>query len=172
MSPEEFLRILGETGAYEGAFNAPIAMDHMGRELICLDQRDMSITVFTPTEYGNLIFEASAAYSRGDYDGSGELWDEVLKFNANYNMAYRGIGRALLRQGKYTEAMEYFEMAHDRVNYGRAFRLYRKEWVEKNVGWIIGILVALIVVFLGRQFVKKMKMEVAAYERDHVIKQA
>ncbi len=162
----------GETGAYEGAFNSPAALEHIGRDLICLDMRDMSITVFTPTEYGNLIFDANAAYAKGDYDGSGELWDEVLKFNANYNMAYRGIGRALLRQEKYSEAMEYFEMAHDRTNYGRAFRLYRKEWVEKNIGWIVGILVVLIVVFLGRQIVKKMKMEVAAYDRDHVIKQA
>ena len=33
-------------------------------------------------------------------------------------------------------------------------------------------LIALVVVFVGKQIVKKMKMEVAAYERDHVIKQA
>ena len=162
----------GAIGQYEGAFNAPIALDHIGRELICLDQRDMSITVFTPTEYGNLIYDANNTYAKGDYDGSGELWDEVLKFNANYNMAYRGIGRALLRQGKYSEAMEYFKMAHDRQNYGRAFRLYRKEWVEKNIGWVVGILIAVIVLYLAKRIISGMKKEVAAYERDHVVKQA
>ncbi len=162
----------GAKGAYDGSFNTPIGLDHMGRDLICLDQLDRSLTVFTPTEYGNLIYEAIDTYTKGDYDGSGELWQNVLKFNANYNMAYRGIGRALLRQGSYSEAMEYFEMAHDQTNYGRAFRLYRKEWVEKNIKWIIGILAVLIVVFFFiRRTIKKMKWEVAAYERDHVIKQ-
>ena len=147
----------GAKGQYEGAFNLPSAMDHIGRDL-----------VFTPTEYGNLVYDAIDAYSKGDY--SSEPWELVLKFNANYNMAYRGIGRALLRQGKYTEAMDYFKMAHDQQNYGRAFRLYRKEWVEKNIWWVMTILGVLIVVWLGRRIIKNMKMEVAAYERDHVAK--
>ena len=160
----------GGKGNYEGAFLNPITIEHMGRDLICLDQNDNAITIFTPTEYGNLIYAANSAYIRGDYDGSADTWREVLRFNANYNMAFRGIGRALLRQGDYREAMDYFEMAHDRPNYGRAFRLYRKDWVEKNIWWVIGALLVLIAVSLTFRISKKIKMEVATYERDHVAK--
>lgn len=162
----------GTRGNYEGAFNAGagVSIEHMGRDLFCLDQTSSSITVFTPTEYGNLIYDANNAYVRGDYDGSADMWREALKYNANYNMAFRGIGRSLLRQSEYSEAMRYFKMAHDRINYGRAFRLYRKEWVEANIGWVIGILAAIIVFFVGRGLLKKMKFEVAMYERDHIVK--
>ena len=162
----------GNRGNYEGSFRlqAAVSIEHMGNELICLDQTGNCITVFTPTEYGQLIYDANTAYIAGDYNGSAELWRAVLRFNANYDMAFRGIGRALLRNEDYKAAMEYFEMAHDRSNYGRAFRLYRKDWVKENIVWIACALGALILLFVGRLIVKKMKMEVAMYERDHVAK--
>lgn len=160
----------GTTGNNEGAFNSAIAIDHMGTDLLVLDQNEGSITVFTPTEYGNLIYDASAAYLKGDYDGSAEKWEDVLKMNANYNLAFIGIGRALMRQEKFTEAMEYFEMANDRENYGRAFRLYRKVWVEENILWMVAALVAVMIIPLVRRSIKKMRMEVEAYERNQVSK--
>lgn len=160
----------GNKGNDVGSFTSPSAIEHMGRDLICLDQLQCSITVFTPTEYGNLIYDAIAQYSKGNYDESADTWNEVLRYNANYNMAFRGIGRALLRQNRYKEAMDYFEMAHDRENYGRAFKLYRKEWVERNIVYVAIALLALVVVWLGLRAKKRMKMEVADYERSRVKK--
>ena len=154
----------GTSGNNEGAFNSAIALDHMGNDLFVLDQNEASITVFTPTEYGQLIYDASRAYIKGDYDGSALLWEEVLKLNANYNLAFIGIGRSLMRQEKYTEAMEMFEMAHDRENYGRAFKQYRKIWVEQNIGWLAAIIVVVLVVPLVIKNVKKTRMEVETYE--------
>lgn len=155
----------GTKGNEEGAFLYPSSIEHIGRELICLDQNEGSITVFVPTEYGNLVYDAIDQYSRGAYDQSAQTWEEVLRLNANYNMAFRGIGRALLRREDYQEAMEYFEMAHDRENYGRAFKLYRKEWIENNILWIVEILVAVIVIGLIISAVKKRKKELYDYER-------
>jgi len=160
----------GTTGNSEGAFNSAISIEHMGKDLFVLDQNEGNITVFKPTEYGNLIYEASEAYLKGDYDGSAEKWEDVLKLNSNYNLAFIGIGRSLLRQDKYTEAMEYFEMAHDRENYGRAFRLYRKVWVEENIGWMVIVLAALLILPLIKRSANKMRMEVEAYERNQVKK--
>ena len=158
----------GSTGNTEDTFNSAISLEHMGRDLIVLDQNEADITIFTPTEYGNLIYDACDEYLRGDYDGSAELWEEVLKHNANYNLAFIGIGRSLMRQDKFEEAMDYFEMAHDRDNYGRAFRQWRKIWVEENIGWVVIVLaVAMIVPLIIRQ-IKKMKMEVEVYERSKV----
>lgn len=155
----------GTKGNSEGAFLSAISIEHMGNDLFVLDRNDCSITVFTPTEYGNLIYKASSEYLKGDYDGSADTWREVLKLNANYNLAFIGIGRALMRQEHYGEAMEYFKMAHDRENYGRAYRYYRKEAVEKNIGWVVAVLVVIVVIPVTRSIVKKMRAEVEESER-------
>ena len=160
----------GTRGNIEGAFTSPVSLEHIGTDLFVLDQLENSITVFTPTEYGNKIYEAIRKYQDGDYSGSASIWQDVLKQNANYPMAFRGIGRTVLRQNKYEEAMEYFKMAHDRENYGRVFKLYRKEWIEKNIGWIflgLGVLL-LIPLTLGR--IRRIKWEVITHEQSKVRK--
>ena len=160
----------GTKGNIDGAFARATSIEHIGYRLLVLDQLENSITVFTPTEYGQSIYAAAEAYSRGEYDESADLWRNVMKMNANYPLAFRGIGRALLRQDQFEEAMNYFELAHDRQNYGRAFKLYRKEWVEKNI-WIIVLVLAVVLIvplIIGR--VKKMKGEVIMHERSKVHK--
>ena len=136
----------GTRGNIKGAFTSAVSIEHMGTDLLVLDQLENSVTVFTPTEYGNKIYAAIQEYQAGDYDKSADFWREVLKQNSNYPMAFRGIGRTVLRQNDFEGAMEYFKMAHDQENYGRAFKLYRKEWIEKNVLWIILALAILLIV--------------------------
>ncbi|MBR1585288.1 MAG: hypothetical protein IJ662_07110 [Clostridia bacterium] len=160
----------GTKGNTDGAFARAVSVEHMGYNLIVLDQLENSITVFTPTEYGNTIYQASEAYTRGEYDQSADLWREVLKLNANYPLAFRGIGRAVLRQNHFEEAMNYFKLAHDRENYGRAFKLYRKVWVENNILIIVLILAVVLIVPLGLGRIKKMKWEVIVHERSKVHK--
>lgn len=155
----------GTKGNHVGAFLSAVSIEHMGHDLLVLDENECSITVFTPTEYGNLIYLANDQYLKGQYEASADTWREVLKLNANYDPAFIGIGRSLLREENYAEAMRYFKMAHDRENYGRAYRYYRKESVEKRVGWIVAVIAVLLIVPLIARQVKKMKMEVEANER-------
>lgn len=155
----------GTKGNTDGAFNSAVSIEHMGHDLFVLDQLKGNITVFKTTEYGALIYEAIDSYLQGNYDESAEDWRSVLKLNANYTLAFRGIGRALLRQDSFKEAMDYFKMAHDRDNYGRAFKLYRKQWVEENVWWIVILLAAVLIVPLTIGRVKKMKWEVYMHEQ-------
>ena len=155
----------GTKGNSEGAFLSAASIEHMGNDLICLDANNCSVTVFTPTEYGELIYQASDEYLSGHYDESADTWREVLRFNANYNLAFIGIGRALMRQENYKEAMDYFKMAYDRENYGDAYRYYRKGLIEDNVGWLVAGVAALLVVPLIIRQVKKMKWEVEENER-------
>lgn len=160
----------GTKGSMDGTFSRAVALDHMGYDLFVIDELKNNITVFKPTEYGNLIYDATDAYLNGDYDYSDKLWRDVMKQNANYTLAFRGIGRSLLREEKYEEAMNYFERAHDREEYGRAFKQYRKAWVEKNIWWIV-LLVALILIIplsLGR--IKRLKWEVIMHEHSKVRK--
>ncbi len=160
----------GTTGSSEGAFNSAVSIEHMGHDLFVLDELSGAITVFTPTEYGELIYSAIDSYLKGEYDRSADLWREVLKLNANYNLAFIGIGRSLMRQEDYGKAMDYFKMAKDRDNYGRAFRFYRKDWVEANIWWMIIAIAAVLIVPLVLRSAKKMRMEVEIHERNQVQK--
>ena len=151
-------------GHKKGAFTGAISIEHMGQDLYVLDESKNSVTVFTPTEYGQMIYRATALYQQGEYERSAEEWRNVMRMNANYALAFRGIGRAILRENRFEEAMEYFRLAHDNENYGRAFKLYRKEWVEKNVGWILLALAAVILIPLAVGRIRKMKREVSMHE--------
>lgn len=162
----------GTKGNIEGAFTSAISIEHMGYDLFVLDQLENSVTVFVPTEYGQLIYDANESYLIGEYDKSADQWNEVMKLNADYPMAFRGIGRSLLRQDKFAEAMDYFEKAHDRDSYGRAFKLYRKEWVEKNIWWIVLILAAVLIIPLAVGRIKRMKWEVIMHENNKAHKDA
>jgi hypothetical protein len=66
--------------------------------------------------------------------------------NGNYDLAYIGIGRAALRQGDYLRAMRNYRLKHFREGYGRAFQLYRKEWIEENLWIMLLVLGALVIV--------------------------
>lgn len=150
----------GGSGNMDGYFKMPSALEHMGYDLLVLDQQDCSLTIFTPSAYGSLIYQAIDLFRDGEYEASGEAWQEVINLNGNYDLAYIGIGRALLRQERYHEAMEYFELKLDDDNYSKAFKQYRKEWVEENIGPIIVVLFVIIVVPLVIGKVKKIKYEI------------
>ena len=150
----------GGRGNIDGYFKNPTAIDHMGRDILVLDSVDASITVFTPTTFGMLVYDAIEQFKDGFYEESGETWKEVMNLNGNYDLAYIGIGRSLLRQKEYKEAMEYFELKWDDENYSRAFKQYRKIWVEENIFWIVVALFLVMCVPLGVGRIRRIKWEI------------
>ncbi len=134
----------GGVGNSDGFFNRPVAIEHMGLELLILDEAG-SLTVMTPTEYGQLVYQAIGEYRRGEYEASAASWTKVLAQNGNFDSAYVGIGRALLQEEKYEDAMRYFKTALDRKNYSEAWRLRRMEIVEDNIGLIFAAVAVLLV---------------------------
>jgi hypothetical protein len=135
----------GGPGFREGSFEFPVALESMGYTLFALDSATTAITRFDLTEYGTFINMGLAYYQRGLYEESAEAWQEVLRLNGNFGMAYIGIARAYLRQGHYRQAMRYFRLQNDYENYGRAFSFYRRDWVETNF-WIFAVAVGALVV--------------------------
>ena len=150
----------GGTGNMDGYFNSAVSIDHIGKDLLVLDENDGAITYFVTTEYGNLIYDAIDKFDLGEYDASEANWRKVMELNGNYDLAYIGIGRSLLRQKKYKEAMEYFELKHDAENYSKAFKQYRKQWVEEHIVLIVVIILLLFLVPLGIGRLKFIKHEI------------
>lgn len=153
------LYAFGGPGNQLGYFMYPIAIEHMGTDLYVLDRTTGGITRFTRTEFGNLIHNALAEYEIGEYQTSAEYWKQVLAMNGNYELAYIGIGRALLRQENYEEAMEYFKIMRDDENYSRAWKYYRKDWIENNLGYVIIVLVVLGFIPVIVKKIKKIRQE-------------
>ena len=139
------LYAFGGVGNREGCFLQPVALDSMGYSLFALDSRTAALTRFDLTLYGEKINEALSEYKAGRYESSAAVWEKVLKMNGNYDLAYIGIGRAALRQGDYPKAMKFYSLKHYREGYGKAFQLYRKQWIEENL-WKILLILALAIV--------------------------
>ena len=137
------LYAFGGVGNTEGRFVDPVALDRMGTSLFVLDRQTGTVTRLNLTQYGWYINEAMNYYFDGLYDESALMWDEVLKLNGNYDLAFIGKGRASLRNEDYYEAMKFYEAKYDQESYGKAFQLYRKEWIEANIGTILIILISL-----------------------------
>ena len=155
------LFVFGGRGNIDGFFRKPASLEHIGKDLFVVDSTNATITVFTPTDYGNLIYRATEQFAVGEYDNSAETWQKVLDLNGNYDLAYIGLGKAFLRQNKYKEAMEYFKLKRDRREYSKAFKYYRKEWVEKNFAWLATIVILLILIPLIVRWVKYIKWEIS-----------
>jgi tetratricopeptide (TPR) repeat protein len=83
-----------------------------------------------------------------------------MDLNGNYDLAYIGVGRALLRQERYKEALEYFELKFDDDNYSKAFKQYRKQWIEEHILVIFIVVFAVLIVpmIIGR--LGKIKREI------------
>ncbi|MBO4668487.1 MAG: hypothetical protein J5648_00760 [Lachnospiraceae bacterium] len=156
------LYAFGNSGMNEGSFQNPSAVVKLDEEtLAVLDRFAGTITIFTMTSYGRLINEALSLYRVGEYDKSADVWREVLKYNGNCELAYVGIGRSLLRQKRYKEAMDQFEIARDSVNYSKAFKYHREEVVEDNIVWFIIVIAALVLIPKGIKTAKRLRKEIS-----------
>lgn len=160
------LYAFGGIGNKLGYFQYPVSIEHMGTDLLVLDNRSVSVTRFTLTEYGYYINKGLELYKEGRYEESADYWRKALKLNGNYDLAYIGIGRALLREGNYKEAMKYFRIKRDYNNYSKAFKEFRQQWVEKNIRYLLIGACALIIIPLTVGKVKKrLKGGAKSHER-------
>lgn len=138
------LYVFGGQGPQKGQFRVAVAMVSVGNQILVLDSSLKRITVFEPTEYAKLIHSAIATYKTGRYSESADIWRLVIDRNSNYDLAYSGIGRSLLMQGDFGEAMHYFRLGQDRANYSRAWSEYRRDLVYERFPTILTVSIVLI----------------------------
>ncbi|MBP5555429.1 MAG: hypothetical protein J6X94_11240 [Lachnospiraceae bacterium] len=151
----------GGNGNMDGYFRRPIGIDHIGYDLLVLDSADCSLTYFVLSDFGKNIYGAIDNFDSGKYEESAALWQKVLDIDGNYDLAYIGLGRAYLRQENYAEAMKYFEIKYDDDNWSKAFKEYRKEWVQSHLFITVLVLLLIFLVPLGIEKFRNMKIEIA-----------
>ncbi len=145
-SEGNLLFAFGDMGSQTGNITQIAGLCYQGDKLLVIDQARANFTVYRRTEYGDILINALHNQNVRNYDLAVDDWQEILKRNNNFDLAYIGIGRALARDGEYEKAMEYFKYSHEKENrYSAAYKEVRKEWASKYFVFIPIIIVAVLV---------------------------
>lgn len=147
----------GAPGEIKGTFRQPVAIEVVGDRLLVVDMGANNITEFYVTDYGKMLKEALIAHDDGRYDEATDLWEQVLKKNANSELAHTGIGKAFLRKESYKEALDHFKLGNNKVYYSKAFKYYRREMLSDYFNWIMGGVLLLGILYFIRKRLKMRK---------------
>lgn len=136
------LTIFGGSGSSEGFFQQPVSIvAGKGGLLYILDSGRNNVQVFRPTELTRMIHQASFEYFTGSYDKAAQIWSEISQRNTNFALAHSGLGKALMSQKRYKEAMLEYYYAENQTGYSTAFGEIRYLWMRSNFAWLgIGVL--------------------------------
>lgn len=148
-----------------GAMVSPVALDTLGDHILILDNRHNIIVVYRPTDYAHSILAAFEYHYKGDYDKSTEMWEKVLRYNTNNDLAYTGLGRAAMRLDDFATAMEYFKLGNNRDDYSDALSYYRKEVIGDNFNKIVSIIVLIVILIMVLKRLRKKGVFARIIER-------
>ena len=143
-----------------GLFTVAAAIDTDENGIIyVLDEERAFVQTFYPTQFAEITHNAISELDSGNYKSSEEIWGSLLRLNGNSSIAHLGYGKALLRQGRYSEAMQHFKICKDKEYYSQAFWEIRSSWLNRNAGYIIiaVVLLSAVIVIRNRIIRKKPK---------------
>lgn len=140
----ELLSIFGSLGNAVGQFKQPSSIAWLGDKLIVTDTAYKSVYILTPSDFGRAAFSASREYYNGNWDAALVEFEEAIRLNANYEVAYSGIGKNYLMKDDYEKSMYNFKLGNNRTYYSKAYNGYRGEKIRENFYIIVIVFVLLI----------------------------
>jgi hypothetical protein len=153
-SEGNILYIFGGMGSELGMFKQPVAIESFNDRIYVLDQQRGAVVMFEPTRYGELINQAIGLRYDGAESEAVKLWEEVLKLDAHYELAYSGIGKSLLAAGKNKEAVEYLKKGMNKRYYSVAFKRLRNDFLKENINIVAAIIIIIILIPIAVKTVK------------------
>ncbi len=142
----------GGIGSQTGTFRQPVAIEKWGEYVLVLDQLKGTITFFEQTEFGEAVLDAVSLYNKGLYQEAEVYWQEVLRFDSNYQLAYDGIGKSMYNQARYEEACDYFKTSKNQEWYSKSFQELRIINMRKAFPYVLAgvIVLAVGIVVFGK----------------------
>ena len=129
-----------------GALKSPVAAGMTSNnQLLVLDKESGIVVSYSTTYFANLVYKAAQYYKEGLYLEGEESWNEVLKYNAKFILAYKALARASMKKGDYETALQQFRLAEDKQGYSDAYWQIRDNWIRSNLTWVLIPLVVLII---------------------------
>lgn len=145
----------GGIGDQTGLFRRAVSLIEVRGKLYVMDADKNTITEFALTQFGEKVRSAISLYNEGLYRESIEPWKDVIARNANYLLAYTGLGKAYYQLEDYDTAMYYYRLANDRDNYSQAYREASLNRMRDSFGLIVLAAIVLIVaIVLLRRYLR------------------
>ncbi|MEJ5257379.1 MAG: gluconolactonase [Fervidobacterium sp.] len=127
-----------------GLFRTPAAITvSEDGKIFVLDKEDGSVVVLRPTKFGSLVLKGVHYYNQGMYMESEQIWREIKQMNSAFALTYRVLGNVEFKKENYSTAFEYFRLAQDSKGYSDAFWYIRNQWIQRIVGPIFVLVVAI-----------------------------
>ncbi|WP_336786191.1 hypothetical protein [Paenibacillus sp. MMO-177] len=133
----DLMNVFNSAGNLKGNVKDPTAIAWFGDNLIVADKEFGCVYIFQPTAFGQSALDAEKQYFNGKWEEAGKDFEETLKLNANYDIAYTGVGRKYLMQDKFDDAMYYFKLGNSRGYYSKAFSEYRNLLIQHHFIWFV-----------------------------------
>ena len=144
----DLLYIFGGSGEETGKLLTPVSLVYDGRDVLVLDKGDESVKRFSPTAYVQKLLQATELYDEGEYEASAALWQEIKREYIGSDLAYLGLGKAALSEGRYRDAMTCFRYANNRTYYSKALKGHLSELAERYLVWILPCAVTAVVLLV------------------------
>ena len=149
--------IYGGDGKQVGTLEQASAMTKLGTKTLVVDQTICGIIVYDLSDYGRALHNAVVEYNNGMYAQAEPYWRDVLRYNANSDIAHVGIGKVYYMNGEYKSAMDEFKLANDRENYSRSYELYRKANIRQHfTSFVIILAVIIILIIVLRKYGRRI----------------
>ena len=131
-------------GSQNGTFRQISAIDisDNGKKIIVADSLKLTVTVFAETDYGSELKKARRLTLDGDYAAAEPIWENIIKEDANCQLAYIGLSKAALADKDYKAAAEYAKAGLDRQLYSKAFNYNRKDFLKNNFNIVMPAVLA------------------------------
>lgn len=140
----QMLNVFGSTGNLKGEYKSPSAIAWLGDKLVTADRTLKCVYILAPTAFGQAVLDGNESYYFGRWDEALVSFEKAVALNANYEVAYSGIGKNYLMKDDYRTAMYYFRLGNNREFYSKAYNGYRGKWLEEHFGVIMALLLLLV----------------------------
>ncbi|MDE6726876.1 MAG: hypothetical protein K2J80_02920 [Oscillospiraceae bacterium] len=162
--------IFGGIGDQKGTFSTVTAVESIGTNVYVLDSSKNSVTVFKRTEFGAIVQEAMSLFNAGKYKESIGPWEEALRRDSNYWMAYIGLGNAYLNADDYDMAMDCF-YRQSRSGYSDAFKSWRMNFVRENFTLFAAIILVVLIIFYVLSAIRSKKKAKARAAANKILRE-
>lgn len=123
-----------------GTLSNPTAIERAGDKLYVLDKDKNAIVVYQVTDFARRVHDGVRLYMEGLYTEAQPYFEDVLRYNGLFIMAYQAIADAHYKRGDYAQALATYRYAEDRNGYSQAFWELRNAALQRHLAnAVIGV---------------------------------
>lgn len=149
------LYCFGGIGAQKGLFYTPSALEMYEDKILVTDSYYGTLTVFTRTEFGTAVENATNDMLAGNYNEACKHWTDVVRTCPTYDAANVSLARINIQNKQYAEALERLRGTTEWSYYSKAFEGVRESVISKHFTLIVILLVIISILWMARKPLKR-----------------